>query len=251
MPELRAILTYHSLDDSNSVVSVTPETFRAQMRSLFERGILTASPADLLSNQGLEPDRPAAALTFDDGFDNFYTQAFPILSELNMKATVFLVPGACGKPAAWSGQPQDHRARDLMSWSRIAELARAGVEFGAHTMTHPSLTTLPPGRARSEILESKQAIEDRLGTPVRSFAYPYGAESEGLRRIVAETFEVGCSTRLGYLRPDSPRESLERLDMYYLQEPFWFRRLFRGTTKAYVGLRGRLREWKQQLLGPL
>ena len=246
MPELRAILTYHSIDDSGSFVSVSAETFRSQMRSLFERGIQTTFPADLLSNQGLDPKHPAAALTFDDGFDNFYTEAFPILSEFNMRATVFLVPGRCGKAGDWARQPEDHRSRELMSWSRIAELHAAGVELGAHTMTHPMLTSLPPDQAQAEILDSKREIEDRLGSPVRSFAYPYGDESASLRQIVRRNFDVGCSTRMGYLKPGALPESVERLDVYYLRNLFWFGRLFRGFTNAYLGMRGLLRSVKQK-----
>ena len=218
------------------------------MRSLFERGIQTARPAGLLRDDGLDPRHPAAALTFDDGFDNFYTRAFPILSEYNMRATVFLVSGRCGTTSDWARQPEDHQSRQLMSWSRIEELHRAGVEFGAHTMTHPMLTTLPPDEAQAEILDSKREIEDQIGASVQSFAYPYGDESAALRKIVRQNFDVGCSTRMGYLKAGSLPESVERLDAYYLRNPFWFGRLFRGTTNAYLGLRGMLRTVKKKAL---
>jgi len=246
MPEFRAILTYHSLDDSGSVVSTAPSIFRSQMRNLFERGIPSVSPAELLSCPKLDAAHPAVSLTFDDGFDNFYTEAFPLLAEYNMRSTVFLVADRLGKPSDWGRQPASHRSRELMSWSRVEELHRAGVEFGAHTLTHPRLAELSDEAARTEILESKARIEDRLGAPVRCFAYPYGSESPGLRGVVAETFEIGCSTRLGYLRPDSPRESLERIDAYYLQHPFWFRRLFRSVTRSYLASRAFLRSWNPQ-----
>lgn len=249
MPELRAILTYHSIDDSGSFVSVSPTTFRAQMHSLFQRGIPTVSPRELIAEGDLDPAHPAAALTFDDGFDNFYTDALPVLSDYRMRATVFLVPGFCGSRSAWDRQPESHLSRELMSWSRIEEIRRAGMELGAHTMTHADLTTIPLEQARREILDSKQAIEDRIGQRVSAFAYPYGAESPALREIVKEAFDVGCSTRMGYLKPGRRPESLERLDVYYLRRPFWFRRLFRGTTNAYLGLRGLLREWKQDAIG--
>ena len=117
-------------------------------------------------------------------------------------------------------------------------------------MTHPALTRLPFEQAREEVLGSKRALEDRIGEPVTAFAYPYGAENERLRRLVAEHFEVGCSTRLGYLRARPRPESLERIDAYYLRELFWFRRLFRRSTGAYLVARGAMRRWKQMLLGP-
>jgi peptidoglycan/xylan/chitin deacetylase (PgdA/CDA1 family) len=189
-------------------------------------------------------------LTFDDGFANFYTLAFPALAEFNSTATVFLVPGACGGVSEWGGQPPSFRAREMLCWSRIAELQRAGIELGAHTMTHLPLAGIPLKRARAEILESKKRIEDRTGAEVGAFAYPYGVESEPVREVVAEHFELGCSTRMGYVTPASPRESLERIDTYYLRRLVWFRRLFRRSTGAYLAGRGFLRRRKQAVLGP-
>jgi peptidoglycan/xylan/chitin deacetylase (PgdA/CDA1 family) len=242
---------YHSLDESGSVLSLRPQVFRMQMRSLFERGIPAVSPQRLLSGEGIEPGHPAVALTFDDGFANFYTEAFPALSDYNMKATVFLVPGYCGGVSEWGGQPPAFRSRELLDWSRIEELHRAGIQFGAHTMTHPALASIPATRAHAEILESKKRIEDRIGAAVTAFAYPYGIESEPLREVVAEMFDVGCSTRMGYLTATSPRESLERFDIYYLRELMWFRRLFRRSAGAYLAGRAMLRRCRQAVLGPV
>ena len=251
MPELRAILTYHSIDESGSVVSLSPDAFRAHLRSLFERGIQTATPERLLSNERLDPAHPAAALTFDDGFDNFYTHALPILDEYQVKATVFVVPGFCGQVSGWADQFPQHSSRRLMTWSRIEEIRRAGIAIGAHSMTHADLTNLSIEEARQEILDSKRAVEDKIGDAVTAFAYPYGAESPELNAVVAEHFVVGCSTRMGYLKPEDRPENLPRLDAYYLRDIFWFRRLFRGTTNAYLSLRAglrdaRLRQWKRR-----
>ena len=246
----RAILLYHSLDDSGSVISLRPEIFRLQMRSLFERGIPAVTPQRLLHGDGLEPGHPAVSLTFDDGFANFYTQAFPVLADYNSRATVFLTAGCCGGVSEWGGQPSAFRSREILGWAKIEELHRAGIQFGAHTMTHPSLTAIPLQQARAEILESKKRIEDRIGAPVTAFAYPYGIESPPIREIVAESFEVGCSTRMGYLSPASPRESLERLDVYYLRELVWFRRLFRRSAGTYLAGRRVLRRCRQAVLGP-
>lgn len=250
MFEFRAILTYHSLDDSGAVISLAPAIFQRQMRSLFERGITVSSPEDLAAGHGLEGLNPALSLTFDDGFSNFYTKAFPALAEYRIPATVFLVAGAVGTRSKWADQPASAAGSEILCWSRVEELRRAGVRFGAHTMTHPRLTDLPLDRARAEVLDSKKAIEDRIGGPVTAFAYPYGAESEELRILVGEHFEVGLSTRMGYLRQSSRRESLERIDVYYLRSLFWYRRLFRRVTGAYLVCRSTLRGWKHSVTGP-
>jgi peptidoglycan/xylan/chitin deacetylase (PgdA/CDA1 family) len=247
-PFHRAILTYHSLNSSGAVIALPPETFRRQMRSLFDRGIAVVPLETLVAAPGHEIDGPAAALTFDDGFDDFYQHAFPILGEYRFPATVFLVSGYCGRTNDWPGQPQWAGGRALLSWSRIAELQRGGVRFGAHTVTHPRLPALPWKQAAGEILDSKKQIEDRLGAAVTSFAYPYGSDSARLRHLVAENFAVGCSARLGQLRPDSPRESLERIDTYYLSNLFWYRHLFHRRTSGYLLCRAQFRRWKNRLL---
>ena len=250
MEQFRAILMYHSLDDSGSVVSLEPQIFRNQMRSLFERGIPAVTPQRLLDGEGMEPGHPAVSLTFDDGFANFYTDAFPALSEFNLKATVFLVPGCCGGVSDWGGQPASFREREILCWSKVEELHRAGIQFGAHTMTHAPLSAVEPRRARAEILESKKRIEDRIGAAVSAFSYPYGSQSEAARKVVAENFEIGCTTRMGYLTPESRPESLERIDIYYLRDLLWFRRLFRRSTGAYLAARGLMRRCREMVAGP-
>ena len=243
MPPTHAILTYHSLDASGAVISLRPEIFRQHIRSLVEQGIAVVSLEDILGPRRSGETQPAVALTFDDGFANFFDEACPLLHEHHFPATVFLVSGYCGKTNDWLSQPPDLGGRALLGWSEIEELSRHGIEFGAHSVSHPDLTQLPLAAATEEILSSQKQIEDRLGRPVKAFAYPYGAESKPLRELVAEQFNRGCSTRLGYLRPDSPRESLERIDVYYLRNRFLFRHLFGTPTTQYLGLRATLRHW--------
>jgi len=249
MRRYRAILTYHSLDGSATPVSLEPSAFRAQMRNLFERGIDVVDPEELLRPDADDPDRPAVALTFDDGFANFYTEAFPALADFHFRSTVFLAAGYCGREASWRGQPRPVSSLAMLEWSRVEELSRLGVRFGAHTMTHAALDRLPLERARAEILDSKRRIEDRTGRPVTAFAYPYGLMSQAVRELVAESFTVGCSTRLGYLTPRSRPESLERIDIHYFRRLFWFQRLFRRSGDAYLAVRAGLRRCRQTLLG--
>ncbi len=246
MPPTRAILTYHSLEAFRSVISVCPRVFHQHIHSLIEENIAVVTLEDILSPRQGEETQLAVALTFDDGFSNFFYEAYPLLHENHFPATVFLVSGYCGKTNDWPSQRPGLGGRALLGWSEIENLSRDGIEFGAHSVSHPDLTRLPLAAAREEILSSRKQIEDRVGRPVKAFAYPYGAESRPLRELVAEHFNRGCSTRLGYLRPDSPRESLERIDIYYLGNRFWFRRLFGAPTTQYLGLRATLRHWRSQ-----
>lgn len=243
MPKQQAVLTYHSLDRSGSVISIKPETFREQILWLVESGVAVVPLSELLQLNRSGAERAAVALTFDDGFENFLTEAFPLLEEHHLPATVFLVTGYCGSTNDWPSQPRHVGGKRLLGWPRIEQLHRAGIEFGAHTVHHPNLTTLTAGAARAEILNSKKQIEDHAGAAVTSFAYPFGAESPALLEVVAEHFTVGCSARLGYLDAGGPAASVERIDVYYSRNSFWFQRLFTPAGRAYLSLRGLGRTW--------
>ncbi len=249
MPD-RAILTFHSIDSSGSVLSVTSAMLRRRIESLLRQQVMIRPLEEVLEPGADESDRSVVALTFDDGFRNFASEAYPVLEEYGLPGTVFLVANYVGKTNDWPSQPSGFGGRGLLSWSQIAELSRAGVRFGAQTLTHPDLTRLSTEAARAEIVESKQRIEDRTGRAVTSFAYPYGAESPALREIVAEHFAVGCSARLGYVGPASPRASLERIDAYYLRGRLCEGRLFGGYARGYLAWRGWLRKWNRRLPSP-
>ena len=239
MDSRRAILTYHSLDDSGSVISVPPALFRRQLQALKDSRVPVVPLRDLPSTVS-----PAVALTFDDGYQNFADLAAPELAGHGFPATVFLVTSFCGRTNDWPGQWPAIPRLPLMSWTTIRSLSRAGLDFGAHTATHPNLSQLDEAAARDEILASKREVADRLGLPVESFAYPYGSASAAVRRLVAENFSHGCATNLGFVTPASRPEALERLDVYYLSRLYFFRHLFDTPARGYLALRGLLREWR-------
>jgi peptidoglycan/xylan/chitin deacetylase (PgdA/CDA1 family) len=237
------ILTYHSLDSSGSVISIRPDMFREQMESLAESGARMA-PLDAVC------DTPGAiALTFDDGFRNFFEHALPVLQRLRFPATVFVVSGYCGRQNNWPSQPKDNGvpAAELLRWSEVEELARAGIEIGGHTVTHPRMSLLSPQETEEELLQSRAAIEDRIGRPVRSFAYPYGESTPAVRAAVRRHYDRACGTRLAYLSADSDPVDLPRIDMYYLQNRFWFQGLRSARGSAYLGARGLVRGLRQAL----
>ncbi len=238
----RAILTYHSIDDSGSIVSTAAETLRRHLASLVSQGVAVVAPG-----QVAESTSPSAvALTFDDGFANFYTDAFPALSRSRLTATVLIVAGKCGQSGDWARQPHALKNRKLLTWSKIQELQAAGIGFGAHTMTHPSLPDLPIDKVASEILDSKRAIEDRTGAEVECFAYPYGEYTRPIADIVAENFRIGLSTDMGFVTQGSSLDALERIDAYYLRGAFWIDRLFAPLGGGYVACRAAARGLKKR-----
>lgn len=240
------ILTYHSLDESGSVISVRPADFAKHMRSLHNRGLRAVSLAELL--HVLQDQRNwerTVAITFDDGFENIYHHAMPVLAGYGFAATVFLVSDYCEKDNDWPGQAAHVPRLPLLRWSQVREMAAVGIQFGAHTKTHPNLNRLSDVAAREEILGSKKAIEDRVQHRVDAFAYPYGAYNSLTRGVVREHFGVACSADLGYVRPGCDPVALERLDAFYLRSAYLFRHLFSYRIVAYMRVRRALRDFRK------
>ena len=236
-----AILAYHSLDDSQSVLSTSPGVFAEQMRTLHELGREVISLGQVACEQAHQRREDAVVITFDDGFRSVYENALPVLQRYRFPATVFLVTDYCEKTNSWPGQPAYIEQRPLLRWSEVKEMSDAGVTFGSHTRTHPDLRRLPGHKAAEELTGSKQIIEDATGRPADTFAYPYGSYDDEVMRLAREHFQLACSTVLGFVTPGSDRFALERLDMYYLQSPALFRRLFSPALGAYIGARRALR----------
>ena len=240
------ILTYHSIDESGSVISTSPETFRRQMKFLSENSYKVITLNNLINALGEKrpPLLKTVALNFDDGFQNFLTEAFPVLDEYGFKATVFLVSDFCGKNNDWEGNPKDFSSCKLLSWQEIKELNKYGIEFGNHTRTHPDLTKISSSLVESEINESKKTIEDRLGSKVTTFAYPFGKFDSSVKKIVENSHKAACSTALGKIQSGSDFFSLERVDTYYLSNPRVFNRLSTKTFDGYMTFRQIMRDFK-------
>jgi peptidoglycan/xylan/chitin deacetylase (PgdA/CDA1 family) len=228
------------------VISTAPETFRRQMEHLFQNDYKTVSLkqlADDLTDKKTPPPK-TVVLTFDDGFRNFLTEAFPVLEKYNFTATVFLVTDFCGKYNDWEGNPPALPRSKLLDWSEIKELSDYGIEFGSHTETHPDLTKISAEKIRAEITDSKSVIEDRLSEKVETFAYPYGRFNSESKRITAQNYGAACSTNLGKVGFDSDLLALERLDTYYLSNPKIFKRLTARSFDRYMTFRQTMRAVK-------
>lgn len=243
------ILTYHSIDKSNSVISTAPEVFHKQIKFLAEMGYNAVSLNNFLDL--LLEKKPVApktvALTFDDGFQNFYTAAFPVLERYNFKATVFLVTDYCGKRNEWEIDTPGIPLNKILSWEEIKRLNAHGIEFGAHTLTHPDLTNIPVKQAEREIVGSKAAIEEHLGVEVKTFAYPYGTYNSRVRKIAEENFRAACGVRMGRVRPTSDPFALDRIDSFYLSSDYMFNWIIMGSSDWYLRLRQILRNVKNNL----
>lgn len=234
------ILTYHSLDDSGSVISVAPSAFREHMGSLRDKGFSGISLGRLLDaweGRAPLPARPAV-LTFDDAFRNFGEAARPVLEAAGFSATVFAVAGRCGGTNDWPGQLARVPRLPLLSAAELRDLAGAGFEIGSHGLTHAALDGLSADEAEREVVGSKRALEDALGRPVEVLAYPYGRTSAGVRGLAAAHYRASCGIELGAAGAGHDRHELPRIDVYYLRRPGLFRTLGTPLGRGYLALRG-------------
>lgn len=240
------VLTYHSIDESGSVISTAPDVFRRQMKSLKDSGFTAISLAELASvlADGGEVPPKTVSLTFDDGFHNFYTSAYPVLRECGFSATVFLVSDRCGKFNDWEDDHGLLPGSRLLSWKEVGELAENGIEIGSHSRTHPDLSRMSAADAMREIVDSKTEIENHIGRPVTTFAYPYGRYNAGVRKSAEEHYAAACSTNLGKVHLGSDLHSLERIDAFYLSNQIIYESLESALFDQYLHIRQALRKFK-------
>ena len=230
-----AILTYHSLDESGSPVSIAPRTFEQHLARLRDTGyaVLPLGEALAVSSAG-QSRQPIAALTFDDGYASVYDVAAPLLARFGWRATLFAVSDYLGFDNQWPGQASFVPPAQLLSWPQLEELSHTGWEIGAHTRTHPDLTRLPTEHIEAEVVGGKHVLEDRLGRAVDLFAYPSGRYDQRVRSVVRGHFSAAVTTNMGWASEMSPRDALERIEMWDFARPGAYRLLGSKLMAPYL-----------------
>jgi peptidoglycan/xylan/chitin deacetylase (PgdA/CDA1 family) len=212
------ILMYHSISENlfgkahpYFQINTTPTVFAQQIKSLRDSGYRTVTLEDII-NGAVRGDEKCVAITFDDGYRDFYEAAVPVLVQYGMTATMFVATGRIqNRPAKFDGV-------EYLSWNDTRELRACGMQIGSHTVTHPELATLSRNEIDRELRESKDAIEQQLSASVTSFAYPYRFPEvddrfiQDVRQILQTCgYEVAVTTILGTATPSSDRYLLPRL----------------------------------------
>lgn len=223
-PAAVPILTYHSLDDSGSVISTSPTVFRDQMKLLARRAYRVITLRELLDawEQAVPVAPHTVVLTFDDATENLLTHALPVLTALQFRATIFAVSGKVGGLNDWPGQSSGIPRLPLLSRGGLAECVAAGCEIGGHSASHVRLDTLSPSAWADEVQGCRESLESSLGVSVTSFAYPFGHSSAALRAVVAQHYRAAVGTRLRVAQPSHDRFDVPRVDMYYWRSPSVF-----------------------------
>ena len=216
------ILMYHSIaEDTGGAIHpyyqtvTSPGVFAEQIRFLRDSGYTTVDlrkAMELLDSPDWSEKRKYVVITFDDGFQNFYTDAFPVLNKYGATATMFLPTSFIGdRPLQFMGQ-------DCLTWGMVVELMKANITFGSHTVTHRPLWNLSLSELEHEISQSKETIEDKTGHQIDTFAYPFAFPETNLRfkRQVREIllkhgYQYAVSTVIGTAKRSDDRFVLKRL----------------------------------------
>lgn len=169
---------YHevSKEDPSDILAVRRDSFSEQMTWLKINGYQVSTLSDLFSDKQSGPKatgRKSIALTFDDGYLDTYTTAWPVLREHDISASVFLVSGRVGKSSAWREGALANTP--YMSWDNAREVAAGGIQFGSHIVTHPHLSKLEAEDIELEVQESRRQFEEQLEQFITYFSYPFSS----------------------------------------------------------------------------
>jgi peptidoglycan/xylan/chitin deacetylase (PgdA/CDA1 family) len=235
---VRAILTYHSIDDSGSPVSVDEAALRRHVAWLASGAVRVVGLEDIAT---LADDAEAVALTFDDAFANFAERAWPLLREHALPVTLFVVSECVGGTNAWQGRDAPGiPTLPLLGWDALERLAAEGVTLGAHGRTHADLRSVAGAALQDEIAGSAERIAAVTGRRPLTFAYPFGACSPAAEAAAARVYRCACTTEHRPLEPRENPHRLPRLDAWYFRRgglETWGSTAFRARLWA----RGRLR----------
>ena len=188
---------YHSIMDNHDK-SVSINSFELQMKLMRKMGYQTINFSDLNKNI----TKKKFIITFDDGYENLITNAFPILKKLEFSATCFVVTNMLNKYNVWDENRSDYKKMKLMNIDQIYEWVSNGFEIGSHTKDHLNLTSLDINKKKEQIIDSKNFINQSLGIKITSFAYPFGSFDDETIKIVQENYKYAVTTRPSKYNPN-------------------------------------------------
>ena len=232
---MRAILTFHSIDSSGSVISFDAPLFEALISYLKKKCIPICDLDTLLENE----ENEGVAITFDDGRRSIFQNAFPILRKYDVPSHLFLITvrGSVTLP----NRPADSPHCEMLDWHEVEALSQAGVCVENHTHTHPDLRRVSEDQIAEECDQASAVITSRIGRRPKYFAYPFGYHNSMVRNITRDLFTGSFTTNLRMLGPREDPAALPRLDAYYLRANAAIRILDTRVMKFYLMLRKSLR----------
>ena len=180
------LLQYHQIAPHGNCSGsfVTPRIFENHIKELSKMEIKTLTRENYMHLLLHPPNENFVLITFDDGYENVYKYAFPILEKYGLKAAVFPITAYIGKVNLWEVPFLGRHAH--LSRSQILELYKAGWIIGSHTVTHPDLRKLDEQKLKMELEISKKSLEDIIGDEIQALSYPYGLYNTKVKKAVRD-----------------------------------------------------------------
>ena len=202
------ILMYHAVhvmdpsEASNANLIVDPDLFEAQIKALSKAGyyFLTPEEAYKAFTENALPAKKVVWLTFDDGNEDFYTIAYPILKKYKAKATNNVITGFVKKGNAGN-----------LTVKQMKEMTTHGMSFQSHTVNHPDLSTTDKATQKVELTDSIDFLENKLNTKVNTIAYPSGRYNQTTLDLAKKTYKLGLTTNEGLASAKDGLLSLNRV----------------------------------------
>lgn len=222
------ILAYHRVtpEPRGDTPALDPASFARQMQILAERltPIPLSSLVEHLEGRGDLPARPVV-VTFDDGTEDLYRHAFPVMEKFRIPATIFLIVRNIGQSGS-------------VTLAQIQAMQKGNLTFGSHTLSHDYLPSMPLVRAEESLSLSKQLLEE-MGVPAPFLSYPAGGYTPEIARVAALLgYRAACTTNRGRRRFPIDRWALRRITLHRSGTSPWAMRL---RCSGYYGLNRRLR----------
>lgn len=199
------VLMYHRIVEDKALSNQQKEClhiddFKLQLKLLNQMGFTPVTFRDyhLFQEDKIRLPKKPVILTFDDGYEDFYQTAYPILKEQGMKAVVFVLGDPSIGYNCWDADLPGRSQTPLMSDEQISELYTNGFEIGSHTLSHSNLKMLNHENCYTEIYKSKLILEALLDTEIMSFSYPYGLLNEKVKSLVKKAgYQFACGVFSG------------------------------------------------------
>ena len=207
------VLYYHSVNDSvDNEVTISPSLLKKELEYIKNQGYTTLSLKEvenyILTNQPI-PEK-SILITFDDGYMDNYYNAYPILKELNMKATIFCITSELD-------------GSYYLSEDAIKEMSKNNIDIESHTLNHPHLNSLTYDEQLKELTESKAKLENITGNKITAIAFPFGDYNEdSIKAAKNSGYTLAFTTNKGFASRDNNPLELDRIyvSSYYDMDTF-------------------------------
>jgi peptidoglycan/xylan/chitin deacetylase (PgdA/CDA1 family) len=212
------VLVYHSIDDSRSYLSLSKEMFARQMAFLNQTGWKVISLEQFLNIDTFcnSDTRRVVVLTFDDGLDNFYNAAWPVLNQYGFSATMFVPTDYIGKHSNWYAD-YGLTPQSVMGWPELKELHRYGIDIQSHGCSHQILTEFSPDALEDDVKKSKIVLEQGLGKAVDIFCYPNGVyNQQTIDSLRAAGYKAATVVKNSLYQPGDDLYQINRLCLDYI-----------------------------------